>query len=187
MNSAYLQDHYSELLKHRKFNQLIIVGLLLLTLVLGGSLWYSIFNRQVVVTPTVVEGMFSVTGNRLSGSGLEQHAKYFAHLFLDATPDSVIGQHKNLLLNVHPQSIDTFKSELDKQVETLKRLNVSSHFTIKAMVADVKKQKVTLTGTLRFSQGPVVQDGIKKTLEIEFKNQFGKPFIHTIKEVANAS
>ena len=187
MNETYIQEHYQALLRQRKFNHMTIAALLLSLALLSGGMVYTLLNQKVVVAPTVIDSMFSVTGNRLSASGLEQHAKYFVHLYLDATPDSVEGQHRALMANVHPSAINTFQSSLNQQADTLRRLNVGSYFTVKAMAVDVKQQSVKVHGFLRFSQGPVEQKVIEKILELQFSNQFGKPFIKAIREIAHAS
>jgi conjugal transfer pilus assembly protein TraE len=186
MNEIFFKQHYNELLKQRRQLLLFAGASLLLIIVLAFTNLYQVFVTRVIVVPPQLNKAFFVVGNKLSASGLEQHGAYFAHLYLDVTPETINLQHKLLLQNVAPKAQVALKEELTKIATTLKKLGVSSRFAVQSLQANVKRQEILITGKLCFFQGPTEGITEEKTFLFKFSNQYGKPFVQQISEKLHA-
>lgn len=185
MKYEVLLSQYNLMLDQRK-KLLVALGLSLsAVVVLSAATAYKMLNPTIVIVPPIVDSVFKVQGNRLSATGLEQHANYFAHLYLDITPETIDKQHHKLVQYVHPDFQVNFKKHMNAHIERVKRLKVTSRFDIDAVDTDVDAQIATLKGKISFYQGPALQNKISKEIRIGFKNKLGQPYITSINEVEN--
>lgn len=183
MKYEVLLSQYNLMLDQRK-KLLVALGLSLIAVViLSLAIAYKLLNPTVVIVPPIVDSVFKVQGNNLSAAGLEQHANYFAHLYLDITPETIDKQHHKLVQYVHPDFQINFKKHMNAHIERVKRLKVTSRFDIDAVETNIGAQTATLIGKISFFQGPTLQNRIAKEIRIGFKNKLGQPYITSISEV----
>lgn len=185
MNTDNITQQYNLLFEQRKKLIYLVVSQLVVLLILSATIAYSALNPTVIIAPPIIDSMFSVKGGKLSDSGLQQHANYFIHLYLDLTPETIDSQHVQLAQFVHPQAQIEFKKQLAEHEAVVKKLHLSSRFDIKSISTNVARQMVTLNGRLVFYQGPSPQGEKDKTFVMQFSNKLGKPFILKIAEDSN--
>jgi conjugal transfer pilus assembly protein TraE len=185
MNYDNLHKQYSQLFTQRK-NLIYLVALQAVAMIiLVLTIFYQALNPVVIVTPPVVDSLFKVIGNRLSDSGLVQHANYFMHLYLDITPDTINAQYAQLAQYVHNNAQVEFKKQLAEHEALVQKLSLSSRFEMENIETNVNQQTVVVTGKLVFYKGPGAQSEKAKVFLIQFANKFGKPFITKIVEIEN--
>jgi conjugal transfer pilus assembly protein TraE len=182
-----LSTQYNLLLKQRKNLTYLVVSQAAAIVILAAIVAYVVLNPTVVIAPPIVDSMFKVKGDKLSDSGLQQHANYFMHLYLDLTPETIDSQHVQLAQFIHPNAQVEFKKQLAEHEAVVKKLHLSSRFDIKSIATNVASQTVTLAGRLVFYQGPSPQGEKDKTFVMQFSNKLGKPFILRITEGDNAN
>ena len=185
MISDNLSQQYNLLFAQRKKLTLLVVSQAVALVILAITIFYQALNPMVIIAPPIVDTMFKVTGNKLSDSGLQQHANYFIHLYLDLTPETIDSQYAQLAQFIHPQTQVEFKKQLSEHESVVKKLHLSSRFDIKSIVTNVSTQTVTISGRLVFYQGPSPQGEKDKTFVMQFANKLGKPFILKIVESGN--
>ena len=176
---------YNSLFAQRKKLTYLVVSQAVVLVILAATIAYQAFNPTVIITPPVIDTMFSVTGGKFSDSGLQQHATYYIHLYLDLTPETIDSQYVHLAQFIHPEALVEFKKQLAEHELVVKKLHLSSRFDIKHIATNVATQTVTLSGRLVFYQGPSPQGAKDKTFVMQFSNKLGKPFILKIAEGNN--
>ena len=184
-----MQDNFSAqynlLFEQRKKLVFLVISQAIVLVILAVTIAYQALNPTVIIAPPIIDSLFKVTGGRLSDSGLQQHANYFMHLYLDLTPETIDSQYAQLAQCIHPSAHVEFKKQLAEHESIVKKLHLSSRFDIKSIATNVASQTVTLTGRLVFYQGPSPQGEKDKTFVMQFSNKLGKPFILKIAEVGN--
>jgi len=165
----------------------LVISQAAVLIILAITIFYQALNPTVIIAPPVIDTLFKVTGGKLSDSGLQQHANYFIHLYLDLTPETIDNQHIQLAQFIHPNAQVEFKKQLAEHESVVKKLHLSSRFDIKSIATNVANQTVTLNGRLVFYQGPSPQGEKDKTFVMQFSNKLGKPFILKIAESGNAN
>ena len=183
MNEGNFTQQYNALFLQRKKLVYLVVAQAIALIVLAVVVAVQALNPTVVVVPPVMDTLFKVTGNKISDSGLVQHANYFIHLYLDLTPETIDAQYLQLVQNIHPNTLVEFKKQLSEHESLVKKLHLSSRFDIKKIVTNVNAQTVIITGTLVLYQGPTPQPAVNKSFVMQFANKLGKPFITKISEV----
>lgn len=185
MNESNFVSQYNLLFAQRQKLMYLVASQAMVLIILALVVAVQALNPTVIVTPPVIDSMFSVNGGRLSDSGLVQHANYFIHLYLDLTPETIDAQYLQLVQNIHPSAQIEFKKQMSEHESVVKKLHLSSRFDIKNIVSNASAQTVTITGTLVLYQGPSPQSTKDKTFVMQFANKLGKPFISRISEVKN--
>ena len=177
-----LSAQYNVLLKTRKNLTYLVVSQAAALVILAGIIAYLVLNPTVIIAPPIIDSMFKIKGDKLSDGGLQQHANYFIHLYLDLTPETIDSQHVQLAQFIHPKAQIEFKKQLAEHQGLVKKLHLSSRFDIKSIATNVATQTVTITGRLVFYQGPSPQGEKDKIFVMQFANKLGKPFILKIAE-----
>lgn len=185
MNEDNFKIQYNILFAQRKKLVYLVISQAVVLIVLAFSIAFLVLNPTVVVVPPAIDTLFKVHGGKLSESGLVQHANYFIHLYLDLTPETIDEQFAQLAQNIHVSSQIEFKKQLAEHESVVKKLHLSSRFDVKQMVANVKTQTVTISGTWTLYQGPSLQSVKEKNFIMQFSNKLGKPFITRISEFKN--
>ena len=183
MNQTNLMEQYNMLLSQRSKLIYMVVSQAIVLIILTLIVAYQALNPTVIISPPVIDTLFKVTGNRLSDMGLQQHANYFIHLYLDLTPETIDSQHIQLAQYIHPNAHVEFKKQLAEHEGVVKKLHLSSRFDVRNISTNVNEQTVTITGRMVFYQGPSPQGEKEKTFVMQFVNKLGRPFISKISEV----
>ena len=182
-----ISHQYNLLFEQRKKLIYLVVSQAAVLVILAATIAYQALNPTVIIAPPIIDTMFSVTGGKLSYSGLQQHANYFIHLYLDLTPETIDNQYVQLTQFIHPNAQLEFKKQLAEHESVVKKLHLSSRFDIKSISTNVATQTVILNGRLVFYQGPSPQGEKDKTFVMQFSNKLGKPFILKIAESSDAN
>ena len=185
MNQTSLMEQYNMLLSQRGKLIYMVVSQAIVLIILALIVAHQALNPIVIISPPVIDTLFKVTGNKLSDTGLQQHANYFIHLYLDLTPETIDAQFAQLTQNIHVSSQIEFKKQLVEHENVVKKLHLSSRFDVKQMVANAKTQSVTISGAWTLYQGPSLQSVKEKRFIMQFANKLGKPFITRISELKN--
>lgn len=184
-----MQDNFTKqynlLFEQRSKLIYLVVSQSVVLIILAATVAYQALNPTVIIAPPIIDTLFKVTGGKLSDSGLQQHASYFMHLYLDLTPETIDNQHMQLAQFIHPNAHVEFKKQLAEHESIVKKLHLSSRFDIKNIATNVASQTVIMSGRLVFYQGPSPQGEKDKTFVMQFSNKLGKPFILKIAEDGN--
>lgn len=184
-----MQDNFTKqynlLFEQRSKLIYLVVSQAVVLVILAATVAYQALNPTVIIAPPIIDTLFKVTGGKLSDSGLQQHANYFIHLYLDLTPETIDNQYMQLGQFIHPEALIEFKKQLAEHESIVKKLHLSSRFDIKNIATNVASQTVTMNGRLVFYQGPSPQGEKDKTFVMQFSNKLGKPFILKIAEGGN--
>ena len=168
---------YNLLFEQRKKLTYLVVSQAAVLVILAATIAYQALNPTVIIAPPIIDTLFKVTGGKLSDSGLQQHANYFIHLYLDLTPETIDNQHVQLAQFIHPNAQVEFKKQLADHESIVKKLHLSSRFDIKSISTNVATQTVTLNGRLVFYQGPSPQGEKDKTFDAIFKQAWQTIYI----------
>lgn len=184
-----MQDNFTKqynlLFEQRSKLIYLVVSQAAVLVILAATVAYQALNPTVIIAPPIIDTLFKVSGGKLSDSGLQQHANYFIHLYLDLTPETIDNQYMQLAQFIHPNAHVEFKKQLAEHESIVKKLHLSSRFDIKNITTNVASQTVTMSGRLVFYQGPSPQGEKDKTFVMQFSNKLGKPFILKIAEGGN--
>lgn len=87
-------------------------------------------NQKVVILPPVVDHKIVIRGNTVDDHYLKMMGRYTAKLLLDYTPSNVEGNFSDFLKLAAPKVFAGMRDDLDKIIEEVMRLRVSSSFHI---------------------------------------------------------
>lgn len=87
-------------------------------------------NQKVVILPPVVDHKIAIRGDDADDHYLRMMGRYAAKLLLDYTPSNVEGNFSDFLKLASPKVFAGMHDDLDKIIEEVIRLRVSSSFHI---------------------------------------------------------
>lgn len=135
----------------KSLNSLLLIGFCIAMLsnaILATVVLKAYTNKSRTITPPTISQAFTISDTGVDSAYLQQMATYFALLKLNVTPGSVDYQYSQLESYVNEQRWHQVQPQLLEEKTTIKRQNISSHFTItKAQVA-LGDNMVKLTGNL---------------------------------------
>lgn len=136
----------------KTLNYLLVFGFVISMLanaVLSISMYSIAVNKSETITPPVISKAFSISGSRVDDSYLSQMAEYFLYLKLNVTPANVETQYSRLLNYVDPSYWGKIQPRLVREVEEIKKSNISNNFNIKDISVDLSAMQVKMTGALK--------------------------------------
>lgn len=140
--------------------------LLLSNLMLAGFVLTSDMSEKTIVLPAWVDQPFSVQGDQLSTSYVEQMARHFSHLLLTYHKQNVQYQFDTVLRYTDPAIYNEMKTRFAVDVERIQRNDIRSVFH--PMKIHVKENTAHITGELNgFVGGHLVNTHVK-TYELRF-------------------
>lgn len=154
-----------------------LLSLMVLTQIVGDS-------RTVVVPPNI-ERTFWVTHNRASAEYLEQMAAFSAWLILDVTPASIDWKRQTLLEFADPSAAGDLKTRMALEADRLRKLNASTFFSPRQLVASEEQQTVVISGQLRTQINGENTSAVEKQYVARFMFKGGRMHLKEFKEIEN--
>ncbi len=105
-------------------------------MMLGATIFNSVVaykamnNQKVVILPPVVDHKIVIRGNAADDHYLKMMSRYATKLLLDYSPSNVEGNFSDFLKLAAPKVFAGMRDDLDKIIEEVMRLRVSSSFHI---------------------------------------------------------
>lgn len=144
----------------------VALVLLLSNLLLASFVITSDTSEKTIVVPAELDRPFSVRGERLSPSYIEQMARHFAHLLLTYHKQNAEYQFDTVLRYTDPAVYNEMKTRFAMDVERIRRNDIRSVFH--PMKIHVKDNTAHITGELNgFVGGHKVNTAVK-TYEFRF-------------------
>ncbi len=148
------------------FWMIVAVVLLLLNLMLASFILTSDMSEKTIVVPAKIDEPFSVQGDQLSPSYVEQMARHFSHLLLTYHKQNAQYQFDTVLRYTDPAFYNDMKTRFAMDVERIRRNDIRSVFH--PMKIHVKENTAMITGELNgFVGGHLVNTHVK-TYELRF-------------------
>ena len=110
-----------------KFCFLVMLGVTIFNAVVA---YKAMNNQKVVILPPVVDHKIAIRGNTVDDHYIKMMGRYTAKLLLDYTPSNVEGNFSDFLNLAAPSVFAGMRDDLDKVIEEVMRLRVSSSFHI---------------------------------------------------------
>lgn len=144
----------------------VALVLLLSNLMLASFVITSDTSEKTIVVPAELNQPFSVQGERLSPSYIEQMARHFAHLLLTYHKQNAEYQFDLVLRYTDPAVYNDMKTAFSLDIERIRRNDIRSVFH--PMKIHVKENTAYITGELSgFVGGHKVNTAVK-TYEFRF-------------------
>lgn len=123
-------------------------------------------SEKTIVTPPVIEKAFSVHGNELSPSYIEQMSRFFINLLLTYQKQTAESQFDTVLLYINPLVYSDMKNRFSLEQDRISRNDISSVFYIKNM--HIKGDSAVISGELNGAIGSQWVSKKQKTYELQF-------------------
>ncbi len=161
---------------------LVICGLIALSLVLALTAFALVGRERVIVVPPTVSKSFWVDKEKVSADYLDQMALFLVQLMLNVTPRSVDYQARTLLGYTAPEAYAELKTAMTVAAERLKRDNAVTLFSPVAMQIDEPGMRVAINGTLATYIADRRVTDVNKSYLVEFRYSGGKLYLAAFKE-----
>ena len=147
--------------------KLCVVLMLAATVVNAIVAYRAMNNQKVVILPPVVDRRIEIRGNEASDDYLKLMARYAGKLLLDYDPSSIEENFSDFLKLVSPDVFARMRVEMDKMIEEVIRLRVSSSFHIHTIKKIGNQNRIELVGnrTKRSDNTLISQDIEHHTIE----------------------
>ena len=103
-------------------------------------------NQKVVILPPVVDHKIAIRGQDADDHYLRMMGRYAAKLLLDYTPSNVEGNFSDFLKLVSPKVFAGMHDDLNKIIEEVIRLRVSSSFHVNQVKKLGDSNQIELVG-----------------------------------------
>ena len=147
----------------------VALVLLLSNLMLATFILTSDMSEKTIVVPAKVDEAFSVQGDQLSPSYIEQMARHFSHLLLTYHKQNAQYQFDTVLRYTDPAIYNDMKTRFAMDVERIRRNDIRSVFH--PMKIHVKENTAMITGELSGFVGEHLVNTHVKTYELRFNKQ----------------
>lgn len=135
----------------KSLNALLLIGFsiaMISNCVLAVVVLKAYVNKSRTITPPAISQAFTISDTGVDAPYLQQMAEYFAFLRLNVTPGSVNHQYNQLETYINEKNWHQVQPQLLEEKTTIKRQNISSHFTITDVQVALDDKMVKLTGNL---------------------------------------
>jgi len=172
--------------------RLLIIFVLIISfginLVLGFVLSTMPKGERVYLSPPAIEKSFWMQGDKLSQEYLEQMGYFVIQLMLNATPNSVQYQGKQLLAVVSPLKHAEIKKMIDVNAALLTRNDVSTYFASTSVSTDLKTapMRIAFTGDLLTIMSDKSVQRLQKVFMVEFGWNAGRMELADFRETNSA-
>lgn len=174
------EKRLSYLLVQRNLFLGLVVALLLIAILQASFLF--IKKERVIISPPELKQGYWVEGDRFSNSYLEEMALFFSHLLLDVSESNVLPQGEIVLRSVSPEVYGAFKAKLLKDVERLRKQQLTLHF-VPREIEIVGPLAVAITGSLRSYVGANKVTQVQETYKISFTQNRGRLFLEAFEVI----
>lgn len=157
-------------------------GLLLANIVLCIVLLSSDLREKTIVVPPHFDRPFSVRGDELSASYIEQMGRYFAQLLLSYQKQTARGQFDAALQYFDPRVYGEVKARLHAEADRIEHNDISSVYHITSM--DIRGRSAVITGEQIGIVGKKIVHRTPKSYSMTFRYTEGQLYIARFDEAA---
>jgi conjugal transfer pilus assembly protein TraE len=151
-----------------------------------GLVYFSILSdvpQKTIVLPPKLTKSFSIQGDTVSSTYLEQITRYFAHLLFTYQPKNVQAQFNVILSYTDPGYYNAMKRDFDEEVNKIKSGNIISVFH--PMSINVTGSEAVLTGQQKAYIGEHLVRDSERTYKFVFDYRQGHLYLVELHEVIN--
>jgi len=123
-------DKLANTLAENSLLKFCFIVMLVITVINTVVAYQAMSNQKVVILPPVVDHKISIRGNDADDEYLKMMARYAGKLLLDYTPSNVEANFSDFLKLASPDTFSIMRDELDKIIEEVHRLRISSSYHI---------------------------------------------------------
>lgn len=167
-----------------RFYRLVIAGLIILLILISFGWGKSIGRDRTIVVPPEVKKSFWVDSEGVSEEYLEEMAYWYVGQALNVSLHTADYQHQMFLKFVAPSEAARLTSELKGKADYLKKNNLASMFSVRAINPDRKKMRVALTGVVTSWMGDKKLPDRNATYMVGFQYLNGKLYVSDFKETS---
>ncbi|MGB5987832.1 MAG: TraE/TraK family type IV conjugative transfer system protein [Desulfobacterales bacterium] len=139
-------DKLANALAENALLKFCFVVMLIATAINSRVAYTAMSNQKVVILPPVVDHKIAIRGNEADDEYLKMMGRYAGKLLLDYTPSNVEQNFSDFLKLASPKVFATMRDDLDKIIEEVQRLRVSSSFHIHQIKKLGSTQRIELVG-----------------------------------------
>lgn len=149
-----------------------------------GHLAYVFYTQQRITTvPMVFDKAFTTTLNSADGNYMNMAALSFITLRLNVTPETVDGQHKQLLYYVPSEHRSALKNALSVESDYIKKNGVSTVFYSDSITIEPTSGALIFKGTLKSSTSTGQLPDVPKAYRLDIRYHNGKPDLEEFTEL----
>ncbi len=126
-----------------KFCPLMTMGV---TIVNSLVTYHAMNNQKVVILPPMVDHKIEIRGNDADDEYLKLMSRYSIKLLLDYTPSNAEQNFSDFLKLTFPRVFSSMRSDLDKIIEEVLRLRISSSFQVNTITRLGTTNRIELIG-----------------------------------------
>jgi conjugal transfer pilus assembly protein TraE len=108
--------------------------------------YHAMNNQKVIILPPVVDHKIAIRGNDADNEYLKMMSRYSIKLLLDYTPSNAEQNFSDFLKLASPEVFNSMRRELNKIIEEVTRLRVSSSFHIHTIKRLGSTNQIELVG-----------------------------------------
>ena len=183
MKTEILAQHYNQAVQWRNRILIAAIGLFVINLIQGISIYQLIGRQQTIVVPATFDREFSI-GHKVSESYLEQMTQYFASLLLNITPSTFAANSERLLQQVASENFAAVKAQLTEQQQEIQKRGISTAFHIRSYQVNKEALWVELRGDLKILIANAAMESQAKAYRFQYEYQHGRLLLQKFSEVA---
>lgn len=183
MKSILQQSRLGHVIQYRNGYLLLALCSLVLNGLLVLALFRLVGHERIVIVPPQIEKSFWVSGNQVSPEYLSEMSLFFANLRLNMTASNAASQREILLRHVSSNHYSELKSELVKEMESLKKRHITTAFFPVDVKVDPKKLISRITGDLQSTIGDMHIPSQRVTYQVAFSYDSGRLQVKSFEEV----
>ena len=126
-----------------KFCFVLTLGITILNSIVA---YHAMNNQKVVILPPMVDHKIEIRGNDADDEYLKMMGRYSIKLLLDYTPSNAEQNFSDFLKMASPDVFSSMRSDLNKIIEEVIRLRVSSSFHINTIKKLGSTNQIELVG-----------------------------------------
>ena len=149
-----------------KFCLLLTMGI---TIVNSLVAYHAMNNQKVVILPPMVDHKIEIRGNDADDEYLKLMSRYSIKLLLDYTPSNAEQNFSDFLKLTSPRVFSSMRSDLDKIIEEVIRLRISSSFQVNTITRLGTTNRIELIGLRsKFADDVRIEESIENHI-IEYE------------------
>ncbi|BBO87973.1 TraE/TraK family type IV conjugative transfer system protein [Desulfosarcina ovata] len=169
MKLSIYGDKLANTMAENRLLKLCLLVTLGLTIVNSLVAYHAMNNQKVVILPPVVDHKIEIRGNDADDEYLKLMGRYSIKLLLDYTPSNAEQNFSDFLKLASPRVFRSMRIDLDKIIEEVIRLRISSSFQINTIKKLGTTNRIELIGLRsKFADDVRIADAIENHI-IEYE------------------
>lgn len=189
MDFKVYQSHLSQLSARFNLMVFLVLGLLIANVLLSGFLWKIWREHPIEITPFSESSGYIKSESKVDSHYLSLMSENFIYSRLNVTPETVVSNHKRLLMFVDSKNYSTLLKILEQEAKVITSKKMSSVFAITGIEVNPNFLTAKIHGVLKRYVGFRALKEERPTYFLRFRYAQGRltilSFTHT-KENENA-